>query len=66
LELANLPEKYKERMLERRRTHGTRRTTFRNFKITLPPKVKISNDINSDDEDEDEDDEQIGKILISL
>ncbi|CAG8711668.1 7429_t:CDS:10, partial [Funneliformis caledonium] len=45
LDLANLPEKYKERMLERRRTHGTRRTTFRNFKITLPPKVEDSTPI---------------------
>ncbi|RGB31162.1 hypothetical protein C1646_671149 [Rhizophagus diaphanus] len=38
LTISNLPEKYKERILERRRTHGTRRTTFRDFKITLPPR----------------------------
>ncbi|PKK79297.1 hypothetical protein RhiirC2_705158 [Rhizophagus irregularis] len=38
LTISNLPEKYKDRILERRRTHGTRRTTFRDFKITLPPR----------------------------
>lgn len=68
LTFSNLPEKYKERILERRRTHGfvsfnissyliqdflknlqhsfynvhnfyrTRRTTFRDFKIVLPPR----------------------------
>ncbi|RIA90611.1 hypothetical protein C1645_875987 [Glomus cerebriforme] len=38
LTFSNFPQKYKERMIERRRTHGTRRTTFRDFKIILPPR----------------------------
>ncbi|GES90360.1 hypothetical protein GLOIN_2v1655488 [Rhizophagus clarus] len=38
LTFSKLPDKYKERILERRRTHGTRRTTFRDFKIVLPPR----------------------------